>query len=72
MAKRKSTAKKTAPRTDAASAETNTRTSAASPEAAETPKEARARAQAMFDKADEDGKAELIQEASLSRAARGY
>lgn len=42
------------------------------PEAADTPKEARAKAQALFDKADEAGQAEMIGQATLSRAVLGY
>lgn len=37
-----------------------------------TPREARDAQQAQFDKADEAGKAEMIAEATLSRAVRGY
>ena len=69
MAKAKTT--RTASRTTAADAESNTRTSAATPEAAPTPREARDAAQKLFDKADEDGKAEMIEAARLSTAALG-
>ncbi len=58
--------------TDAASAKENTKTTAASPEAAPTPREARDAAQKLFDKADEEGKAELIATASMQRAVLGY
>lgn len=56
----------------ASDAETNTRTTAAAPEAAPTPAEERARTQALFDKADEDGKAEMIEAATKGLAVRGY
>ncbi len=59
-------------KTDAASARANAKTGAASPEAQATPKEQRAAAQKLFDKADEDGKAEIIAETQLGLAARGY
>lgn len=52
-------------------AEENTKATAATPEAAPTPREARDAAQKLFDKADDAGKAEMIAEASLSRAVRG-
>ncbi len=58
--------------TDAASAKENTKTTTASPEAAPTPREARDAAQKLFDKADEEGKAELIATASMQRAVLGY
>lgn len=42
------------------------------PEAAETPKEARAKAQALFEKADEAVQAEMIEANRRSLAVRGY
>lgn len=52
-------------------AEANTRTTSNSPEAAPTPREARDAAQKLFDKADEEGKAEIIAQTTLSRAVFG-
>ncbi len=61
-----------ATKTDAASARANTKTSVASPEAQPTPKEQRAAAQKLFDKADEQGKADIISDTQARIGALGY
>lgn len=63
---------KAAARTDADAARANTRSTTATPEAQPTPKQQRAAAQKLFDKADEDGKAAIIAETRAGIAARGY
>lgn len=52
-------------------AEANTKASDAAPEAQPTAREARAAAQAMFDKADEEGKAQIVAETTQRRAVFG-
>jgi len=52
-------------------AEENTKNSTATPEAQPTAREAREAAQKLFDKADEDGKAQIIAETTQRRAVFG-
>lgn len=54
-----------------ADAKDNTRTGAAAPEAAPTAREARDAANKLFEKADEDGQAEIIADTQARRAIFG-
>ncbi len=61
-----------ASQTEAKDARANTKTGAASPEAQATPKEQRQAAQKLFDKADEQGKADIISDTQARIGALGY